>query len=273
MLGRDPLWTHEHGSWIFHSPCSDGERMYFTSEKGVIAVTANKGIRLWSFDLAFCDGPMLVLEKKGLVYVGANDGNLYALESKSGGLRWESDFITDRPTDPPDFPGDRARIANTLARPMALASDGDTLFLSVFDQSRVVAIDATTGKRLWSFQTGGWIFGTAATTATHIFIGSQDRNFYCLDKKTEEQVWKSATKGRIETGGLIDDGCVYFGSCDGGLYCLSQADGKQRWRFATDLGPDGRKSAIYSVPVRQEGNICFAAGEGQVYGVDRVTGS
>src|SRR4029077_6836856 len=30
-------WTHQHGKRIFHAPCSDGERVYFTSENGLSA--------------------------------------------------------------------------------------------------------------------------------------------------------------------------------------------------------------------------------------------
>ena len=58
-----------------------------------------------------------------------------------------------------------------------------------------------------------------------------------------------------------------------GLYCLSQADGKERWRFDTDRYPDGKKSAIYSVPVLRQGTVYFAAGEGQFYAITADTGT
>ena len=132
-------------------------------------------------------------------------------------------------------------MAKTKARPSSLTSDGETLFLSVFDQCRIVAVKAADGKRLWSFQTGGWLFGSAVTTKSHVFVGSQDKVFYCLDKRTGRKVWSHQTKWRIESGGAVDDNYVYFGSCDGGLYCLKQSDGKLQWRFAADL-QDGLKS-------------------------------
>jgi outer membrane protein assembly factor BamB len=266
-------WTYEHGARIFHRPCSDGQRVYFTSERGLTAVTAEGGAKVWSFDLACCGGPVMVLGKQGMVYVGGDDGNLYAVDAKTGKQRWRSDFVTDAPPDPPRFPGARARLAGTRARPSALASDGETLFLSVFDQSRLVAVSATTGKRLWSFQARGWVYGAAVATAARVYFGSQDSAFYCLDKKTGKQAWKYATKGRVESGGVVDDAFVYFGSCDGSVYCLSQSDGKERWHFATDARGDGRKSAIYSVPVLRRDSLYFAAGEGQMYAVDRRTGS
>src|SRR5262245_61442505 len=162
-------------------------------------------------------------------------------------------------------------MSNDKARPTSLTSDGETLFLSVFDQCRIVAVKATDGKRLWSFQTGGWVYGEAVATENHVFVGSQDKIFYCLDKRTGRKVWRHQTKGRIESGAAVDDKYFYFGSCDGGLYCLNQSDGKSRWRFETDL-QDGRKSSIYSVPVLHEGGVYFAAGEGQAYAVNQYTG-
>src|SRR5205823_2415950 len=132
----------------------------------------------------------------------------------------------DAPPDRPGFPSARARGAKSPARPSALANDGETVFLSVFDQSRLVAVHAATGKAAWSFQAGGWVYGPAAVTPTRVFVGSQDNHFYCLDKQTGKQLWKFETKNRIESGGATDSRWVYFGSCDGGFYCLSQADGK-----------------------------------------------
>jgi len=264
-------WVHQHGARIFHRPCSDGQRIYFSSAKGLTAVKVEDGTEVWSFGLACCDGPTLVLAKLGTVFVGGNDGNLYALDAKTGEQVWASDFIADAPPDPPGFSGERARASNTKARPSALASDGETIFLSVFDQCRIVAVNAANGKRLWSFQAGGWVYGSAVATEQHVFFGSQDKTFYCLDKQTGRKVWSHQTKGRIESGGAVDDEFVYFGSCDGNVYCLNQHDGKARWQFATDQR-DGRNSAIYSVPLLHNGGVYFAAGEGQAYAVNQYTG-
>jgi outer membrane protein assembly factor BamB len=163
-------------------------------------------------------------------------------------------------------------VGGTKARPTSLAIYGGTVFVSVFDQSRVVAFDAATGKRLWSFQAKGWVYGSAVATAKYVFVGSQDDHFYCLDRQTGKKVWSYKTNSRIESGGAVDERHVYFGSCDGNLYCLAQADGKERWKFAADRGEGGRRSAIYSVPVLRRDSVYFAAGEGHVYALDRNTG-
>ncbi len=266
-----PAWVYKHGGQVFHRPCSDGQRVYFSSKNGVACVNANDGSKVWSLSEFSGDGPTFVLPEKKMVYQGSGDGNLYALDSATGELLWAVDFITDAPQDPPGFLGSNARFSNTKARPSALASDGETLFLSVFDQSRIVAFNATTGDELWSFQADGWIFGAAVVTTNHLYFGSQDKRFYCLDKETGRKVWSYATKARIESGGVVDASSVYFGSCDGGLYCLDRSSGELRWRFAAD--PRGeRNTPIYSVPILAQESAIFAAGEGQAYAVDTRTG-
>ncbi|CAN5117254.1 hypothetical protein BH10PLA2_BH10PLA2_26400 [soil metagenome] len=265
------IGTRHYGGRIFHHMSTDGARLYFTSAEGVRCADSDNGSLIWNLDLPHCDGPILASAKQELVYVGWNDGHLYAFDARSGKERWRSDFLADAPPEPPKFAGKRARVGLSSARPSGLAIDGDMLFLSVFDQSRVVAINAKNGKRLWSFQTGGWIFGSAVASDKHVFIGSQDDKFYCLEKRTGQKVWSFQTKGRIESGGTLDAQSVYFGSCDGHVYCLDQADGKERWRFGADK-QNGRNTAIYSVPVLLKGSVYFAAGEGQVYALNQKSG-
>jgi outer membrane protein assembly factor BamB len=269
----EEAWTYQHGKRIFHRPATDGTRVFFTAEGGPTAVTADTGNKLWAFDLDRGDGPIVALPEKGLVFAASHDGTLYALDAKTGAKKWDADFAADAPPDPPGFAGDRARFPNTKARPSALVCDGETVYLSVFDQCRLVAFAAATGKRLWAFQTGGWIFGAAVATPTHVFVGSQDKCFYGLDKKTGKQAWKFETKGRVESGGAVDDKYVYFGSCDGSVYCLIQSDGKERWHFDTDWQVGGGRSAIYSVPVLRQGAVHIAAGEGQFYALAAETGA
>jgi outer membrane protein assembly factor BamB len=194
------------------------------------------------------------------------------VDAATGKQAWTAEFLTDAPADPPGFAGGQARVGGTKARPSAMASDGGVVFVSIFDQSRVVAFDAITGKRLWSFQANGWVYGKTASTAKHVFFGSQDDHWYCLDRQTGKKVWSFKTNSRIESGAAVDDRFVYFGSCDGNVYCLAQADGKERWRFATDRTEDDHRTAIYSTPVLRRDSVYFAAGEGQVYGLDRETG-
>ena len=142
---------------------------------------------------------------------------------------------------------------------------------SVFDQCRVVAIHCVTGQKQWSFQTGGWILGDPAVDDQRLYVGSQDKHIYCLNKTTGEVLWKSATGSRIESGPAVNDSRVFIASCDGSLYCYAKETGVLIWKFAADR--DGnRASAIYSAPIVTHDSLIFAAAEGHVYALVAETG-
>ena len=51
-------------------------------------------------------------------------------------------------------------------------------------QSRVTAFSGTTGKIVWSFTTRGWVDRSPVVDGDGVFVGSQDRNVYCVDRDT-----------------------------------------------------------------------------------------
>jgi outer membrane protein assembly factor BamB len=238
---------------------------------GVVAVAVKDGGIHWSRPIMHGAGPCAMVKSKGLVAVGGNDGFVYGLGAKTGETRWKTNILADAPPDPPGFSGTQARVGDSLSRPTGVACDEETIYQSIFDQSRIVALDADTGALKWSYQAGGWVYGAPTVGAEYVLVGSQDKLLHCLEKGTGKCVWKFPTKGRIEAGGTLDDRSMFFGSCDGGYYRVNLADGKQLWKFETDPGPDGRRP-IYSVPIVTADALYFAAGEGQVYALDKETG-
>jgi len=266
------LWKHEHGRRIHNRPCADQDHVYFSSDQGLFALSRKDGKAKWHYYILDGGGPPVVLAAKDTVFVGGNNGFVYAVSAKTGEFRWKTSILSDAPPDPPGFPGQQARIGEAWARPTGASCDGERFYQSVFDQSRLVAFDVATGKTIWSYQARGWILGTPSLSAAHVFVGSQDKFLHCLDKRTGKLVWKFPTKSRIESGAAVDAKSVFFGSCDGGVYCVNVADGRQRWRFDTDADPTGHRS-IYSTPVLTDNALYFAAGEGQVYALEKETGN
>jgi outer membrane protein assembly factor BamB/beta-lactamase regulating signal transducer with metallopeptidase domain len=266
------LWAHEHGERVY-TPFVDEDCVYFTSKTGLAAIQRSDGKPAWQFDIegGASESGGVVWPATNTLFCSGEDGFLYALDRHTGKPRWKHSLIADRPADPKGFDGGRARIGKAPARPTGVATDGKTVFQSVFDQSRVVAVDCATGQRSWAFQAGGWIHGSPAVNDQHVFVGSQDRSLYCLDKATGKQVWSFHTQSRIESTPSLADGKVYVPSCDGALYCIDEATGQQVWAFATDPGPN-RMHAIYSTPLLTADAVYFAAGEGQIYALDRATG-
>jgi outer membrane protein assembly factor BamB len=275
LIAIDPItgkstWKFDHGKRIYHSPCGDGDRVYFTSEQGVTALRAKSGILDWTYPIKECDGPILVLPESGFVYVGGHDGRLYTLETRTGLLKWTVDFLADAPKDPPGFVGNDARMTDTKARPNSFAADGETLYLTVMDQCRVVTFDAKTGKRKANYQTTGWVYGRPVVTKSRVYFGSQDKGFYAFDRETGTQVWRYEAKGRADEGGAVDEDAVYFGSSDGILRSVNLKDGKERWTF-NPFGTEGRQNGVRR-PIVVKGTVYFASSEGVAYAVAAHSG-
>jgi outer membrane protein assembly factor BamB len=264
-------WSHKHEERIYDAPTCDSDHVYFSSTRGVVALSRNNGKVQWSHPIEHGAGPCLPLEAKGLVFAGGNDGFLYAFDAKNGAVQWKANITDDAPPDAPGFPAQRARGTNAPARPTGVACDNETVYQSIFDQSRVVAIDVATGKLRWSYQTGGWIYGAPGVSTGHVLVASQDKFLHCLDKRTGKLLWKFATGSRNEATPVSEDQSVFFGSCDGGIYRLNLADGKQIWKYDTEPDYTGRRP-IYSMPILTQDTVYIAAMEGHLYALDKKTG-
>ena len=124
---------------------------------------------------------------------------------------------------------------------------GGKVFCATQDDHRVHALDAATGKRLWSFTAGG----------------------------------------RVDSPPTIHAGLALFGCRDGWVYCLSAADGKLVWRFRAAPGERrivafGQVESVWPVHgsvLVADGKAYFVAGRSSfldggvyAYAVDVKTG-
>ncbi|MFL6598493.1 MAG: PQQ-binding-like beta-propeller repeat protein [Chthoniobacterales bacterium] len=159
------------------------------------------------FDL-FLSSPVIA---SGVVYFGG-DGNLYALDSGTGELRWK--FKT----------GDVLHASPALA-------DG-VLFFGSWD-SYFYAVDAATGKEKWRFHGGedslmhnqvGFQSSPAVVNGT-VYTGCRDSNLYALDAATGKEKWRfSNDLSWVITSPAVADGKVFFATSDSSLYHVVDAN-------------------------------------------------
>ncbi len=271
--GGKPAWSIKVGgeriSGIACARHADADYIVATTYEGVVAIDRKTGAVSWKRNIKSGLAAPVIVEKR--VYAGGYDGDVVALDLLTGRLLWQHDYLTDAPEDPPGFNGKQARFGNRRARPRAASCDGSTVYLSVFDQCRVIAVDCQTGKRRWAFQTQGWIYGRPTISEKFVFVGSQDEHFYGIDKQTGKLVWKFKTGARVEASCAVSDRHVYFGSCDANLYCVDKSTGKLQWKFATTKDKK-HGGPIYAQPIVSGKTVYLPAMEGQVYALDAQTG-
>jgi eukaryotic-like serine/threonine-protein kinase len=190
----------------------------------------------------------------GVVYFGSGDHHVYALDARSGALRWK--FAT-----------------GNVVHASPAVSDG-LVFIGSWDRY-LYALDAKTGQPVWKFQTGDdtetynqiGIASSAAVGGGVVYFGCRDGHFYAIDAKTGVEKWQHDNKkGWVIASPALRDGLVYFPTSDGTRFkALDAATGRLRFDMEN-------KAISFSSPAIAAGAIYFGSSDGWLHAIDAATG-
>jgi len=183
----------------------------------------------------------------GVLYVGSEDANFYAINATTGKLIWK--YKTGR-----------------SVRSSPAVSEGIVYFGS--NDNNLYALDAETGTLLWNYTTMSWVHSSPVVNNNTVYIGSLDGRIYALNSKTGEYLWHAYTPDEIHSSPAIYDGIVYIGSYNGNVYAYNAKTGHL-------IGFMGIGGAIHSSPcvydhrvyvgeVTYGGITCFLARSGEL---------
>ncbi|UCC62648.1 MAG: serine/threonine-protein kinase [Anaerolineae bacterium] len=181
----------------------------------------------------------------GVLYVGAYDHNLWALDAKSGDFHWK--YATE---------------GGIVAKPCV---HGDKVIVGSEDRV-LYAVSTASGIIAWSCPTNGRIRSSARVELDHVFFGSDDGHLYTVSALSGRLVWRFQAMREIRSTPTIADEVVYIGSDDGHLYALDIQQGRRRWQFRIARG-------VQSTPLVFEG-LAYVGGEDNgLYAIDARYGS
>ena len=87
------------------------------------------------------------------------------------------------------------------------------------DDNNVYALNASTGAKLWSYNTGGFIGDSSPALANGVvYVGSADDNVYALNASTGATLWSYTTGSAVASSPAVANGVLYVGSLEGGVY-------------------------------------------------------
>ena len=131
-------------------------------------------------------------------------------------------------------------------------------------QDQQIAIDAKTGKLLWTtFTKTAMIFSGSYADGKFVRGGTDDNTIYCFDTKSGKVLWTYAadTAGYFCTGTAIGYGMVYAPNKDGYIYAINLSDGKLAWRYK------GPGTMIFpGAPTVADGKVYVTSGQSASYG-------
>ncbi|MBT3390797.1 MAG: PQQ-binding-like beta-propeller repeat protein [Chloroflexi bacterium] len=211
--------------------------------KGTAAIIRDYEIKqLWDFE---CEDEIRgsAIVQGGLLYIGAYDNNLYALDATSGHFKWKY--------------ASEGGIAGTPAY-----FENSVFFGS--EDHRVYAINAISGRVQWSYSTDGPIRSTPTIQDRHVFIGSDDEHIHVINTTTGRRATKINAGALVRSKPLLINDGLYFGTENGDLF-FADFNGKIRWRA-------NAKRAVTSSPSINNGVVYFGSVDGQFYAVNAQTG-
>lgn len=205
----------------------------------------------------------------GVVYVGSDNGHIYALNDSSGALLWK-------------YP-QAGHVGAVNSRPGV----ADHRVYAGSDDGHVYAVDAASGRQAWQppYDTRGRVRASPLFVEGVVYIDSGSGYFYALNAATGRPEWRQPVWLGPGAGGSspgvsahgsetpLGDIAIYVGGGDGHFHALNAATGVSLWRFPakarTWIG------AAYSQPsVSPDGRTVYVGlGDGHIYALNAADGT
>lgn len=156
------------------------------------------------------------------VYTGSFDGYMYALDIENGSLRWKFDTIGAT-----YFPEGAVQQGAALYEGVLLFGSRDY---------NLYVLDKQTGKGNWNFKAESWIIGRPLVHEERVYFGTSDSHLlYSKDINDYRKLyWKADFPLRNLGSPVAHEDVIYAGNFDGALYGLNKETGEIEWRFRTD---------------------------------------
>jgi outer membrane protein assembly factor BamB len=275
-----PLWTAGTGGVIYSSPVVADGVVYVGSEDHKLyafdaaGVTGCSGVPKTCTPIWVSVATGGVMDSSptvvgGVVYVGSNDGKLYAFAvGCSSGAGTCSPLWTGATFG---FIAKAPAVANGVV--YVGSADGK---LYAFDAAGVTGCSGVpvTCLPLWTGTTGGSIWSSPAIDSGVVYVGDNDHKLYAFDAAgvtgcsgsptTCTPLWTGATGSSIQSSPSVADGVIYVGSDDGRLQAFA-AGCASGGGTCTPIWTATTGAGVYSSPAIANGVVYVGSEDGKLY--------
>ncbi|MGQ9732228.1 MAG: outer membrane protein assembly factor BamB family protein [Candidatus Zipacnadales bacterium] len=247
-------------------------RRFGQGPQGQNATAAALPERLFEVWVAQTAGPVRSCPAiaENTVFVGSDDGYLYALDLSTGSLRWR--YHLGSPV------GGSPTVAGGK---VFVGCDDGSIYCFRTEADKQLSADRI-GRQVWRFRTKGSVVDSPLVTASGLVVfGSTDGTIYALDAESARPVWSYTTKGPVtaspvksggplliveESGGrTVGRDVLFFASEDGHIYAFGERDGHLLWQVNTG-------APVRATPMVWGNKVIVLNDEGKVLALDGRNG-
>jgi outer membrane assembly lipoprotein YfgL len=217
------------------------------------------GVRsAWSSSIGPVGFPLEIRTVGNLVFVAGTDGNLAAIDARTGGDLW--------------------RVALGVKLSAGVGSDGRYSAV-VSRENELIALDGS--KEIWRQKLGAVTLTAPLVTGARVFVLSADRSVAAFDASTGRKLWQQQRTGEAlvlgRSGIVMAVGDTLVTGLGGRLVGMDPITGKSRWEtpVASSRGTNEveRLVDLVSGVSRQTNQVCVRAFQSAVGCVDAAKGS
>ena len=177
----------------------------------------------------------------GVVYIGSLAGKIYALNATNGSVKWV-------------YPSSGNLGFNVQSSPTVVAK---VVYIGA-DDGNLYALNASTGAKLWSFLTTAddQVWSAPAVWQGVAYIGSGDRSIYAISTTTHAKLWSAPTSDVVLSSPAVANQHVFAGSYDETLSIIDDNSGLDRFYYTT--------GSILSSAAIADGTVYFGSQDGKL---------
>ena len=131
----------------------------------------------------------------------------------------------------------------------------------------VYALDASTGKVVWTTKLSGAVESSPSADGSDIYLGADNGDVYALKTTTGKLVWTASTGGKVTGSVALDtaNGLAVVGG-HGTVWAFALTTGARRWKYATG-------GSITASPALSSGTAYIGSSNGTEYALNESTGA
>nr|WP_320162781.1 PQQ-binding-like beta-propeller repeat protein [uncultured Methanoregula sp.] len=247
-----PLWTYNTGKGVFSSPAIADGVVYIGSDDKNMYAI---NLSTGQLKWGFPTGDAVASSPfiaDNVVYIGSYDGNVYALDANSGHEKWR---FSTRSTPGKNIIQSKAAVANGVVYIGNIGSSDGSFY----------AIDAGTGLQKWKFTTNEGFVSAPQVVNNVVYVGSYDHNVYAINAETGQKIWNFTTGDAVSSSPAVANGIVYIGSLDHKLHAINADNGHEVWNFPTG-------DWVLSSPAVANGVVYVGSNDHNLYAIDATNG-
>jgi outer membrane protein assembly factor BamB len=204
-------WSVQTNNGVWSSPAIGADgTIYVGSNDGCLYAINPDGTPMWKFTTLDLVRSSPAIGADGTIYVGSWDGNFYAINPDKT-EKWR-------------FPAGKYKFEGSPT----IGTDG-TIYV-VCEDGKLYAINPADGSEKWNSLQGIHFASSPAIGADGtIYFGSYNGSLCALNPDDGSPKWSSPLLGGLSSPAIGADGTIYARSFDNKLYAINPDDGSPKW--------------------------------------------